>query len=329
MSALSAGENPGPLSGASEKSANESNQPHPPVYRGRVAPSPNGLLHRGHARTFRIAARRAIDAGGVLVYRDEDLDRARSKAEFSEAALVDLARLGIVWQEGPDLGGPFAPYRQSDRLRIYREYWRQLCAQGAIYPCEYSRAQIRAAIAESEAAQSDAPPAVDHALEEHGEGEGDSMFPARLRPEALQGSDYRARNPFRDRTEPGAINWRFRVPDGEDVAFRDLARGERLYRAGRDFGDFLVWRKDGWPSYEFAVVVDDHLMRITEVVRGADLLLSTARQLLIYRDFSWEVPQFYHCDLVRDDDGRRLAKRHGSLAIRTLLDAGKSIEFFD
>ena len=109
------------------------------------------------------------------------------------------------------------------------------------------------------------------------------------------------------------MNWRFRVPDGEEIAFEDLYLGPQRYVAGRDFGDFVVWRRDDVPAYQLAVVTDDHAMRITEVVRGADLLKSTARQLLLYRALGVNAPQFYHCDLVRDEAGVRLAKRHDAL----------------
>ena len=288
-------------------------------YRGRIAPSPTGFLHLGHARTFWIAAERARAAGGTLVYRDEDLDRARCKPEFAQAALTDLQRLGMHWDEGPDRGGPYAPYRQSDRLHLYREYFGRLCKTGWIYPCAMSRTQIQAAALQNHVAESEA------AVEDETEGDSEVVFPSALRPDSIKNyADLRNENPWRNTSEPGTINWRFRVPDGETIRFTDGLRGERAYRAGEDFGDFLVWRKDGMPAYEFAVVVDDHLMDITEVVRGADLLKSTARQLLVYAAFDWTPPDFYHCDLVRDTGGRRLAKRHDSLAIRVLLDAGRT-----
>lgn len=264
------------------------------VYRGRVAPSPTGYLHLGHARTFYTAFERA--RGGTLIYRDEDLDRARCRPEFAEAALQDLRQLGIFWQEGPDCGGPNAPYRQSERLALYRNFWKRLHASGLIYPCRKSRAEIaRAAGSASGAADSE------------------PIFPAEFRPPPGTGSEA---------TEPGVVNWRFRVPDDEMIHFRDLRLGATQYTAGLDFGDFLVWRKDGWPSYELAVVVDDILMQVTEVVRGADLLLSTARQLLVYRALQARSPDFYHCELVCDESGRRLAKRHDALALRTLFERG-------
>jgi glutamyl-tRNA synthetase len=123
-------------------------------------------------------------------------------------------------------------------------------------------------------------------------------------------------------TAPAGLNWRFRVFEGQAVRFTDQNLGEQEFVAGRDFGDFLVWRRDDVPAYQLAVVVDDAQMRITEVVRGADLLKSTARQLLLYRALGFEPPGFYHCDLVRDERGVRLAKRHDALSIRRLREQG-------
>jgi glutamyl-tRNA synthetase len=126
--------------------------------------------------------------------------------------------------------------------------------------------------------------------------------------------------------EAGHVNWRFRVPDHETLVFRDQHFGGQQAITQRDFGDFLVWRKDGMPSYQLACVVDDAEMKITEVVRGADLMRSTFRQLLVYRALGLSAPQFYHCPLVNDDQGQRLAKRHDALAIRTLREQGRSSE---
>jgi glutamyl-tRNA synthetase len=143
------------------------------------------------------------------------------------------------------------------------------------------------------------------------------LFPPALRPPQDAGREY---------FEPGCINWRFRVPDGRTIVFTDARCGDLRYTAGVDFGDFLVWRKDGFPSYELAVVADDHAMQITEVVRGEDLLMSTARQLFLYEALGWPPPRFYHCPLVRDESGQRLAKRHASLSLRTLREQGRQPE---
>lgn len=268
-------------------------------YRGRIAPSPTGYLHLGHARTFWIAQQRARAADGRLIYRNEDLDRARCKPEFVQAALEDLRAMGLRWDEGPDLGGPHAPYNQSERAGVYREAWARLHAAGCIYPCNKSRRDVERALAAPHEDESDAEP----------------IFPPELRTPVSAGAAAR---------EPGASNWRFRVPDGETTTFIDQRVGEQHFTAGVDFGDFLVWRKDGFPSYELAVVADDSAMQITEVVRGEDLLLSTARQLLLYRALGAKPPAFYHCALLCDEQGRRLAKRSAALSIRSLLSGGLS-----
>ena len=258
-----------------------------PLYRGRLAPTPSGYLHAGHGQTFRIAWERARERGGKVVLRNDDLDAQRCRPEYQEAMFEDLRRFGLDWDEGPDREGPRGPYAQSARRPLYQKYWDQLCRERKIYPSPHSRKDVRAALS---------------APHEEGGQSGEALFPASLRP--APDWEYPA--------EGEAINWRFRVPDGETISFVDGRMGACSFTAGEDFGDFLVWRKDGFPSYEFATVVDDHLMGITEVVRGEDLLLSTARQILLYRVLDWPVPDFYHCPLVRDAAGQRLAKRQGS-----------------
>jgi glutamyl-tRNA synthetase len=267
-------------------------------YRGRLAPSPTGLLHIGHACTFLTADKRAKESGGTLILRNEDLDTQRSRPEFVSAMIEDLQWLGIAWKEGPDIGGPFAPYSQSQRRSHYLAAWHRLLDQDAIYPCRCSRKDL--------ATMAGAP---------HEDDEGPA-YPGTCRPLAGQVR--------RHYESPVGFNWRFRVPDGECISFHDQRCGPREYVAGRDFGDFLVWRRDGLPSYQLACVVDDHAMRITEVVRGEDLLKSTARQLLLYRALRLQSPLWYHCPLSRDAQGRRLAKRHDALSVRALREQGVS-----
>ena len=265
----------------------------PPAYRGRLAPSPTGLLHLGHARTFWTAQERAQQSRGTLILRNEDLDRARCKPEFVDALAQDLRWFGFQWQEGPDIGGPFAPYQQSRRMDLYRGALEKLKAGGFLYPCTCSRKDILSALA--------AP----HETEE------EPIYPGTCRSKDLSTLDTRTST---------RCNWRFRVPDGETVCFVDGGFGPQQFVAGRDFGDFVVWRHDDLPAYQLAVVVDDDAMRVSEVVRGADLLLSTARQLLLYRALALRPPLFYHCPLVTDAQGVRLAKRHDALSLRSLRE---------
>lgn len=268
-------------------------------YRGRLAPSPTGLLHIGHAATFWTAYQRALQHNGALVFRNEDLDPQRSQAKYVSAMFEDLRWLGIHWQEGPDVGGPYTPYQQSARREFYLASWRKLRNGGHIYPCTCSRKDLALAAA--------AP----------NEGDDEPMYPGRCRANATNAAGYEA---------PAGVNWRFRVPDGETVAFTDLRHGEQRYTAGQDFGDFVVWRRDDVPAYQLAVVTDDAAMQITEVVRGADLLKSTARQLLLIRALGFNIPSYYHCDLIRDDGGVRLAKRHDALSLSSLRAQGVSPE---
>jgi glutamyl-tRNA synthetase len=268
-------------------------------YRGRLAPSPTGLLHLGHARTFWIAAQRAAERGGTLLLRNEDLDPQRCRPEFADAMIEDLRWLGISWMEGPDRGGPVAPYVQSERRSWYLRAWEQLRDAEMIYPCTCSRKDVAAAAG--------AP----------NEGDDEPMYSGRCRP----GAGAKAAGSA-GLDQPAGANWRFRVPDGEEICFRDLHLGMQRMVAGRDFGDFIVWRRDDVPAYQLAVVVDDAAMGITEVVRGADLLKSTARQILLFRALGLKIPDYYHCDLVRDSAGVRLAKRHDSLSIRKLRELG-------
>lgn len=265
----------------------------PSPYRGRLAPSPTGLLHIGHACTFWTAYQRALQHKGTLIFRNEDLDPQRSKEKFVAAMLEDLRWLGIHWQEGPDVRGPFAPYEQSHRRRFYLEAWRKLRDGGHIYPCTCSRRDL--ALAAS------AP----------NEGDDEPLYPGRCRRRLSEAQCYDA---------PAGVNWRFRVPDDQPIVFDDVRQGPQRFVAGEDYGDFVVWRRDDVPAYQLAVVTDDAAMEITEVVRGADLLKSTARQLLLIRALRLAIPGYYHCDLVRDETGNRLSKRNDALSLRTLRE---------
>lgn len=266
--------------------------------RSRLAPSPTGYLHLGHARTFQVAWQRAREAGGTLVLRIEDIDRDRCKPEFREAILEDLRWFGLTWDEGPDCGGPFSPYIQSERREYHLQIREHLRAGGYIYPCRCSRRDVLTALGAPHA------------------GDEEPNYPGTCRPKENV-------NPSEGTDAPTDVHWRFRVPDGEKLTFYDGIQGLQTAVAGVDFGDFVVWRRDDIPAYQLAVVADDAAMKITEVVRGADLLLSTFRQLLLYRALGWEPPQFLHVPLLVDPTtGLRLAKRHDALSLRQLRASG-------
>jgi len=259
-------------------------------YRGRIAPTPTGYLHLGHAATFWTAAERCRAADGTLIFRLEDLDPQRCRPEYSQASLDDLRWLGITWQEGPDVGGPHAPYVQSERRGLFLAAWEKLRADGWIYPSRHSRKELST-------------------LAPH---EEEPIFPVEWR--------------NTDSAPREGVNWRFRVPDHETLSFEDGHYGLIEKTTLLDFGDFQIWNRDDIPAYELAVVVDDIAMGITEVVRGADLLISTARQLLLYQALGAEPPAFYHCPLVTDEHGHRLAKRQASLSLRAMREAGRTPE---
>lgn len=259
-------------------------------YRGRIAPTPTGLMHVGHACTYMAAWRRAVDAGGSVLLRIEDLDPLRCRPEYAAAVIDDLRWLGIECEGEPIF--------QSRRRGVFDDAWRRLRDVGVIYPSAVSRKELR-----------------DAAHAPHEDDEREPIFPSALRAPADAG---------RDAVSPAGVTWRFRVPDGEVIQFVDERCGAQSFTAGVDFGDFVIWRKDDVPAYELAVVADDIDMGITEVVRGEDLLLSTARQLLIYRALGASPPAWYHTPLVRDAEGRRLAKRHDALSIRAMREQGLS-----
>lgn len=221
----------------------------------------------------------------------------------------DLRWLGLDWDEGPDKGGPRAPYLQSQRRSFYLEAWRRLRDGGYIYPCTCSRKDLERAL---EAPHE--PPQQAKTGPAGGPVQDDEIpYPGTCRWRAIEAGNW---------DSPAGVNWRFLVPDGENVAFDDLYYGGQSFQAGKDFSDFLIWRRDDIPSYQLAVVVDDAAMEITEVVRGADLLRSTARQLLLFRALGRTAPGYFHCPLLRDEHNVRLAKRHLSLSLATLRSQG-------
>lgn len=230
--------------------------------------------------------------------RVEDLDFGRVRPGVMETQLSELRWLGLDWDEGPDVGGPHAPYIQSERMPLYEAALRRLAERGVLFECACSRRDIAAA-----------------ASAPH-EGEEGPRYPGtcrerRVNPAAPSLLEYgRSQVALRMRVEPG------------DVCFGDLLMGAQCFDPSAETGDFVVRRKDGAPAYQLAVAVDDHAMRITHVVRGGDLLSSTARQLLVYRALGLPEPRFLHVPLMLGDDGERLAKRHGSVSLGELRAHG-------
>lgn len=266
--------------------------------RGRLAPSPTGALHLGNARTFLIAWLRVRSQNGSLVLRMEDLDHPKNKPGAAKQALEDLRWLGLDWDEGPDRGGPFEPYTQTERLPLYAKALEKLRAQGLVYPCVCSRKDV-------EAGQS--APHTEDGL----------YYPGTCRDRFTDYASAAATLP------KGRLPaWRFRVPEGEEISFVDGFSGPYHQVVSAFSGDFVLARHPEGAGYMLAVVVDDAAMGITEVVRGDDLLPTTPRQLLIYRALGLPVPTFYHVPLVVGPDGKRLAKRHGDTRISAFREAG-------
>ncbi|MBW3572769.1 MAG: tRNA glutamyl-Q(34) synthetase GluQRS [Gemmatimonadetes bacterium] len=268
------------------------------MVRGRFAPSPTGALHLGNARTALLAWLHARAHGGAFVMRVEDLDVGRVRPGIMQTQLDELRWLGLDWDEGPDVGGPCAPYVQSRRQALYDAALRRLAEDGRLFQCTCSRRDI---------AQAASAP---HA------GEEGPRYPGTCRARLVDPSvpsllaHGRAHFALRVRVEAG------------DVCFSDGVMGDCCFDPAAETGDFVVRRKDGAAAYQLAVVVDDAAMRMTHVVRGADLLSSTARQILLCRALALPVPEFVHVPLMLGPDGERLAKRHGAVSLGELREAG-------
>lgn len=261
--------------------------------RGRFAPSPTGDMHLGNAWTALLAWLQVRAQGGNLVLRMEDLDPDRSLSKYVQGLKVDLRWLGLDWDEGGGLDGAFGPYEQDVRRDLYEEALQRLRQQELIYPCYCTRAELAAS----------AP---------HGE-DGERIYQGTCAG-GVAGNKL-ARKP----------SLRLRVPD-EEIVFEDGVYGVVRQNLRQECGDFVVRRSDGVHAYQLAVVVDDALMDITHVLRGADLLSSTPRQLYLYRLLGYEAPAFSHVPLLVDENGVRLSKRHGALAVAALRERGVRAE---
>ncbi|MHC4885207.1 MAG: tRNA glutamyl-Q(34) synthetase GluQRS [Planctomycetota bacterium] len=269
---------------------------------GRLAPSPTGALHLGNARSFLIAWLSARSQDGRMILRMEDLDHPKVKPGTIDQVYSDLRWLGLDWDEGPDRGGPHAPYTQSQRTATYRDHLQRLIDADQVYPCTCSRRDV-------EAAQS-AP----HI------GEDGPRYP---------GTCQSRFNSFEEACESLPEDrlpaWRFRSPS-QPVQFHDVLHGHQVQDVSETIGDFVLARHPDGAGYQLAVVVDDALMGVTEVIRGDDLLTTTHRQILLYEALGLTPPRFIHVPLIVGRDGRRLAKRHGDTRIAHIREAGMPAE---
>ena len=262
----------------------------------RFAPSPTGRLHIGNARTALFNWLLAERNGGELILRVEDTDRERSREAYEHDMLAELRWLGLRWRQGPDTGGAHGPYRQSERQAIYDRYYRQLEDAGLVYPCFCSQEALK--VTRKAQLAAGRPPRYAGTCA------------------ALDHEDIAAK-----RASGIAATLRFRVPDGETVAFDDIVRGEQRF-ATSDIGDFVIRRGDGTPSFFFSNAVDDALMGVTHALRGEDHLANTPRQILLQRALGLPSPRYGHFPLVHDTDGGPLSKRLGSLGVADLRTRG-------
>lgn len=266
--------------------------------RGRFAPSPSGQMHLGNIWTALLAWLQVRSCGGTMVLRIEDLDPDRCRVEYTTQLMRDLCWLGLDWDEGPDVGGPFAPYCQDDRRNLYQAAIVKLSEQGLVYPCYCTRAELRQA-----------------ASAPHGTT-GEHIYPGtcrRLTPAQMRLYAAAGRRAAQ----------RLLVPQ-TTISFPDGLYGCITQDLGQECGDFVLQRADGVHAYQLAVVVDDAAMQITHVLRGNDLLASTPRQLLLYELLGMRPPQFVHVPLLFGTDGHRLSKRQQDLSLASLRDRGCS-----
>ena len=267
--------------------------------RVRFAPSPTGHLHIGGARSALFSYLYARKNNGKFIIRFEDTDQLRNVEDAEEKLLNNLAWLGIEWDESVDVGGPYGPYRCSDRMDLYSKYAEELLANGLAYKCYCSSAELEAE-REAQVAGGITP-----------------MYSGRCR--SINDSE-------RKRMEDAGFkaNLRFRVPEDQVMVVNDLVRG-RIEFETNGIGDFIIVRPNGMPTYNFAVTVDDHLMRISHVIRGEEHLTNTPRQQLIYNAFGWDQPEFAHLSLILNEDRQKMSKRDEQ--IMQFVDQYKELGF--
>ncbi|MFB5678968.1 glutamate--tRNA ligase [Paenibacillus terreus] len=255
--------------------------------RVRYAPSPTGHLHIGNARTALFNYLYARNRGGKFIIRIEDTDVKRNIEGGEESQLKYLKWLGMDWDESVDVGGEYGPYRQTERLDIYKVYWQDLLDRGLAYRCYCTEEELEQEREEQIA---------------RGETPRYSGKHRDLTPEQRQAFEAEGRVP----------SIRFRVPDEREYTFDDMVKGKITFNS-KESGDFVIVKKDGIPTYNFAVAVDDHLMKITHVLRGEDHISNTPRQLMIYEALGWDPPVFGHMTLIVGEDHKKLSKRNESI----------------
>lgn len=266
------------------------------MFRGRFAPTPSGLMHIGNLYTALLAWLQARSRNGAFLLRMEDLDAPRSKPEWAAQIVDDLRWFGLDWDEGPDVGGPYGPYTQSERAALYEAAFNRLRARGLLYPCYCSRAELSALASAPHGLPSEGP-----------------AYPGTCRTLSAAERERRAAEKH--------PSYRYAVPSEHEVQFVDAVYGPLAFPPGAG-GDFVVRRADGIMSYQLAVVVDDAAMGITDVLRGADLLDSAPRQLWLYEALGLRPPNFAHVPLLCDSHGERLSKRQKSLTVAKLREQG-------
>jgi len=266
------------------------------MVRVRFAPSPTGYIHVGNARTAVFNWFFARKNKGSFILRIEDTDVERSKKESEELLIKDLKWLGIDWDEGPDIGGDFGPYRQSERIEIYRKHALELIEKGYAYFCFCSAEELER---ERERILSLG---------------GIPKYSGRCRNLKIEESFERVKE-----GERAAI--RLKVPPDEEVLFHDIIRGDLKFLTNF-IEDFVLLRSNGFPSYNFACVIDDKYMEITHVIRGEDHISNTPKQILVYKALGWDYPEFAHLPMVLGSDGARLSKRHGATSLDQFREGG-------
>ena len=257
--------------------------------RVRFAPSPTGYMHIGGARTTIFNYLFARHHNGSFILRIEDTDMVRSTRESEESILKDLRWLGLDWDEGVDVGGNYGPYRQSERMDIYRKYAEKLLKEGKAYKCYCTEEELEER--RKEAISKGLPPKYDGRCRN-------------LTEEERERFEEEGRKP----------SLRFKVEEGEDIIVHDLIRGDVSFKR-EVIGDFVIMRKDNTPTYNFACVIDDHLMEMTHIIRGEEHLSNTPRQLLIYEALGFSPPLFAHVSMILGPDRTKLSKRHGDTSL--------------